>query len=136
MSEVEAGQRCEWVEDSRLQSSHQQIVREVKGLESRKPSEREVGERGNGIVTQVEAGQPVLESEGEISNLSNMVVRHVEGDQLGVVKELGGAEERERGAGQGELLQTGVQLGRHKLRRRKISVAFQIQIISSFTFMS
>ena len=54
-------------------------------------------------MSQVEAGRTLLESEGELSYLSYLVARHVEGDQLGVVKELGGAEEGEGCAGQGEL---------------------------------
>ena len=78
-------------------------MREIERPESRKPSERKVGEAGDGVVTQVEAGQTLLEPEGELSYLSYLVARHVEGDQLGVVKELGGAEEGEGCAGQGEL---------------------------------
>ena len=117
VAEIEADQRCERLEDSRLHFL-QQVVREVERPESRKPGEREVGEAGDGVVAQVEAGQTLLESEGELSYLSYLVARHVEGDELGVVKELGGAEEGEGGAGQGELLQPGVQLGRHKLSRK------------------
>ena len=42
-------------------------------------------------MSQVEAGRTLLESEGELSYLSYQIARHVEGDQLSVVKELGGA---------------------------------------------
>ena len=69
-------------------------------------------------MSQVEAGRTLLESEGELSYLSYQIARHVEGDQLSVVKELGGAEDGEGGVGEGELLQARVQLGRHQLRRK------------------
>ena len=52
---------------------------EVERLETRKPVEREVGEAGDGVVAEVEAGQPVLEPEGQLIDLSYLVARHVEG---------------------------------------------------------
>ena len=117
VAKFEADQRCERLKDPRLQFP-EQVVGEIERPESRKPGEREVGEVGYGVVSQVEAGQLLLESEGELGNLGNLVARHVKGDQLLVVKELGGAEDGDGGASQGELLQVGVQLGGHQLRRK------------------
>ena len=71
---------------------------EVERFETREPVEREVGEAGDGVVAEVEAGQPVLEPEGQLIDLSYLVARHVEGDQQFIVKELGGAEEGDGGA--------------------------------------
>ena len=51
----------------------QQVVREVKHLETGQPSEREVVQGGYGVVTEVEAGQLLLEPEGQFSYFSYLV---------------------------------------------------------------
>ena len=97
MAKLEVDKGGERQKDSRLHP-RQQIVGEVERLETRKPVEREVGEAGDGVVAEVEAGQPVLEPEGQLIDLSYLVARHVEGDQQFIVKELGGSEEGDGGA--------------------------------------